>query len=377
MSNSSPPRGAPLGLFLGAPPGLEAALANEARALGLWGVTTVPGGVETSGDWNDVWRANLWLRGATRVLVRVGEFRAMHLAQLDKRAHRFDWASLLRADLPVKVEATCKRSKIYHAGAATQRIERAISDTVGAPIAKDAAITVRLRIEDDLCTISLDTSGEALHRRGHKLAVGKAPIRETMAALFLRQCGYDGSQPVIDPMCGPGTFVIEAAEIALGLAPGRSRTFAFEKLASFDATAWAAIKADIPAPSSPPPAFYGSDRDQGAISGARANADRAGVAAITEFACHAFSDLPRPAGPPGLIMINPPYGGRIGNRKLLFSLYGSLGQILKDRFKGWQLGMVTSDGGLAKSMGLKFSYTSPPIPHGGLQVKLYRADPIT
>ena len=204
----------------------------------------VPGGVETRGGWPEVWRANLALRCTSRVLVRVGEFRAMHLAQLDKRARKFPWGEVLRPDIPVRVEATSRKSRIYHAGAAAERIERAIREELGAPITKDAAIVVKLRIEDDLAVISLDSSGESLHKRGHKEAVAKAPMRETMAAGFLHECGYRGAEPVFDPMCGSGTFVIEAAEIASGLYPGRSRHFAFEDFASFKLDIWARMKAE-------------------------------------------------------------------------------------------------------------------------------------
>ncbi|OWU83377.1 RNA methyltransferase [Oceanicola sp. 22II-s10i] len=375
MSTSSPSEPA-LGLFLTCPPGLEATLAEEARELGFADATAVAGGVTAQGGWPEVWRANLWLRGATRVLVRIAEFRAMHLAQLDKRARKVDWAGVLRPDLPVKVEATSRKSRIYHAGAAAQRVERAITETLGATVSAEAALKIMVRIEDDLCTISLDTSGEALHRRGHKLAVGKAPIRETMAALFLRQCGYDGSEPVMDPMCGSGTFPIEAAEIAAGLAPGRSRRFAFEDFASFDPQAWTAMKAAADKPGTPDLRFYGSDRDQGAVGMATQNAERAGVAALTRFACHPVGALERPDGPPGLVMVNPPYGDRIGNRNLLFALYGGLGQTLREKLPGWRLGLVTSDGGLAKATGLNFAEIGPPIPHGGLKVRLYRTAPL-
>lgn len=133
---------------------------------------------------------------------------------------------------------TSKSSRIYHSAAAAQRIETAIREELGATIAADAELCIKARIDDDLCAISIDTSGESLHKRGHKQAIGKAPMRETLASLFLRQCGYDGTEAVVDPMCGSGTFVIEAAEIAAGLKPGRSRRFAFEQLAGFDQAAW-------------------------------------------------------------------------------------------------------------------------------------------
>ena len=373
------PAVAPFEIFLAALPGFEPLLAGEARAAGFAGVAECPGGVTCRGGWPDVWRANLALRGASRVLVRIGGFRAFHLAQLDKRARRFPWGDFLRPGVTVRVEATCRRSKIYHAGAATQRIVRALVETLGAREAGEgeagegeAAIRLMARIEDDLVTFSLDTSGEPLHRRGHKVAVNKAPLRETMAAMFLGDCGYDGTGPVLDPMCGSGTFVIEAAEIAAGLMPGRSRAFAFEDFAGFDAPAWAAMKAAA-RPRVPAARFFGSDRDAGAVRMSKDNAERAGVGDFCSFSCQPVSDLARPEGPPGLVMVNPPYGARIGgNRNLLFGLYAALGGVLKERFGGWRVGLVTSDAGLAKATGLPFAAPGPEIPHGGIKVRLWK-----
>ncbi len=362
-------------IFLAAPPGLEKALADEAREKGFGPASVLPGGVSFMGQWPDVWRANLELRGAGRVLARIGSFRAFHLAQLDKRARKFDWVAYLRADVPLRAEVTCRKSKIYHAGAATERIVRAITETLGAPVTDDAALRLMARIEDDLITFSLDTSGEPLHRRGYKEAVGKAPMRETLAALFLRQCGYDGSEPVLDPMCGSGTFVIEAAEIVTGLNPGRTRRFAFEDLAGFDADAWAAMQRPR-APHEVPLRFHGFDRDAGAVRMATGNAARAGVEAFTQFTCQPISALTRPDGPPGLVLVNPPYGARIGDRKLLFGLYAALGEVLKREMRGWRVGLVTSDGGLAKATGLPFLPPGPPVAHGGLKVTLWRTDPL-
>ena len=371
--SSSPdtaPADASLTLFLSVPPGLEQALAAEAAEAGFDVVGTEPGGVTVRGGWPDVWRANLALRGASKVLVRVGAFRAMHLAQLDKRARKFPWSGVLRPDVPVKVEATCRASRIYHAGAAAQRIETAIREELGAPVAAEAEVRVLARIEDDLCTISLDTSGEPLHRRGHKEEVGKAPMRETLAALFLRECGYRGTEPVVDPMCGSGTFVLEAAEIALGLAPGRSRDFAFQRLATFDAGAWAAMKADRPRETAL--RFHGFDRDAGAVRMSAANAERAGLAGVTRFAQGDVADLSPPDGPPGLVIVNPPYGTRIGNRKLLVAGHAHLGAVLKERFRGWRAGLVPSAESLARATGLPLLPPGPHVPHGGLKVRLWR-----
>lgn len=358
-------------IFLVGTPGLEAPLLAEALAAGFDGAQAIAGGVVFQGGWPDVWRSNLVLRGASRVLARIGSFRAFHLAQLDKRARKFPWGDVLRADVPLRVQVTCKKSKIYHAGAATQRIETALREELGATISADAAMILKVRIDDNLATFSVDTSGEGLHKRGHKEAVGKAPMRETLASLFLRECGYDGGEPVLDPMCGSGTFPIEAAEIAAGLLPGRSREFAFEKLASFDADAWAAMKADAPEVSGPV-RFYGSDRDQGAVQNAAKNAARAGVGAVCRFEHHAISDITPPDGPAGLVIVNPPYGARIGNKKLLYPLYGSLGAVLLDRFKGWRVGLVTSEPSLAKATGLPWKPQGAAVAHGGMKVWLWQ-----
>jgi putative N6-adenine-specific DNA methylase len=232
-------------------------------------------------------------------------------------------------------------------------------------------LKIMVRIEDDLCTISVDTSGELLHKRGHKVAVNKAPMRETLAAMFLRQCGYDGSEPVVDIMCGSGTFVLEAAEIAMGLAPGRSRSFGFEQFNNFDADAWTAMKA-AQTPHETDLRFYGSDRDAGAVRMSAANAERGGVDGITTFNMHPLQEALPPEGPKGLVMINPPYGARIGNKKILYSVYAGLGTVLKTRFRGWRVGMVTSEPSLAKTTGLKFLEPLPSVSNGGLRINLYR-----
>jgi putative N6-adenine-specific DNA methylase len=364
------PRTSEFEIFLVAVPGLEGPLCAEARAHGFT-AKTVSGGVTIKGGWPEVWRANLELRGPSRILARIDEFRVVHLAKLDARARQVAWSTILRRDVPVRVEASCKSSRIYHSGAAAERIARAIQEELGAPISSDADLVIKARIENDICTIAVDTSGEPLHKRGHKEAVVKAPMRETMAALFLRQCGYTGSEPVLDPMCGSGTFVIEAAEIAAGLKPGRSRTFAFEKLATFDAAAWDEMRTTGATPT-PKLLFYGRDRDPGAIRMSRANAERAGVSAFTDFSEISVEELTAPDGPPGLVIVNPPYGDRLGETNKLRPLYRALGHTLLTRFPGWRVGLVTSDDNLANATGLPFSVTAEPVLHGGLRIKLYR-----
>ena len=367
--------------FLVATPGMEALIAEEAREAGFQGVTVGPGGVTVAGGWAEVWRANLELRGPSRVLARIGSFRAMHLAQLDKRARKFAWDEVLRADVPVRVEATCHASRIYHAGAAAERVGKAIAETLGAPVQFAGkveeeflgGVALKVRIDDDLCTFSVDTSGEGLHKRGHKAQVGKAPMRETMAAMFLRACDYRPGEAVVDPMCGSGTFVIEAAEITAGLQPGRSRGFAFEKLTTFDPAVWAGLRREVTVAG--PVCAFGSDRDDGAIRAASANAERAGVSSRVAFHRAAISDAMPPEGvAPGLVIVNPPYGARIGDRRQLFALYAAMGRVLRERFAGWRVGIITSDGGLAKATGLPFLPMGESVAHGGLRIALYRTD---
>lgn len=362
-------------IFLASAPGLEAALFEEVRHKGFKQAKAIPGGVVIKGGWPEVWRANLWVRGATRVLARLALFRTTQLADLENQAKQIPWGTLLRPGMSVRVEATCIQSRIYHSGAAAERIQNAIQSTLAITPAETADITIMARINHDLCTISIDTSGELLHKRGYKEAVNQAPMRETMASLFLLCCGFNGTEPVVDPMCGSGTFVIEAAEIAARLNPGRLRHFAFESFVNFDADAWQKMR-EVKSARTPVAKYYGSDRDAGAIAMSRANAERAGVADFTEFAQHAISDLQPPAGPPGLVIVNPPYGTRLGDKKELLPLYHALGQTLKTRFSGWRVGIITTESWLAEATGLPFLPTDPPVQHGGLRVTLYRTDPL-
>ena len=363
-------------IFLATAPGLEELLLAEARERGFRAPRATAGGVRIEGRWHDVWRANLQLRGPARVLARVGSFRVTHLAELDKLSRTVPWSDLLLSGVPFDVDVTCRKSKIYHSGAAAERIARAIAAAIDAPRQDGAGIVVKARLDNDVCTLAIDTTGEPLHKRGHKQAVTKAPMRENLAALFLRQCGFAGNEPVVDPMCGSGTFLIEAAEIAAGLWPGRSRSFAFEKLATFDAARWQQMKAAQHS-LTPSVRFYGSDRDAGAVQAAKANAGRAGVAEFIDFRQQTISDIAPPPGPAGLVIVNPPYGHRIGDPEKLKSLYGALGASLKSRFSGWRVGLVTSEPNLAWATGLPFLPANAPVAHGSIRITLYATAVLT
>jgi putative N6-adenine-specific DNA methylase len=326
------------------------------------------------GGWQVAWRATLELRGAVRVLVRIASFPTPQLSDLERGVRIVPWTRILRPGVPFRVEATCARSRIYHTGAAAERVADAVRKVTGAPLIDAAEVAVRVRIENNHCTISVDTSGEPLYKRGHKEAVGKAPMRETMAALFLLQCGFTGNEPVLDPMCGAGTFVIEAAQIAAGLPAGRARTFAFEQLATFDAKTWSGIRERADARRRPLEGVrhYGRDRDPGAIRMSRENAKRAGVLDLVDFTEADIDRLAPPAGSPGLVITNPPYGARVGDRRDLARLYRMLGDRLRGQFSGWRVGIVTADPELAKASALPFLPALAPVSHGGLRVSLYR-----
>lgn len=363
-------------IFLATAPGLEPALFEEVRRKGFRRPRVEAGGVAVRGGWPDVWRANLWLRGANRVLARFARLRVERLDDLQKAAARLPWSAVLRPDVAIHVEATTARARLYHSGAVAERVANAIQSVLpGVQVRDDASVTVMVRVEGDTCTISLDTSGELLHRRGSKVEVVRAPMRETMAALLLMQCGYDGRVPVVDPMCGSGTFVIEAAEMAAGFNPGRARAFAFEHLATFEADAWQRLRAVGRAPHTGL-AFHGSDRDDKAVTAAQANAERAGVAGITDFRVCPVSEVVPPTGAKGLVMVNPPYGARIGDPARLARLYRTFGETMMRRFHGWRVGLVTANKDLAYATALPFLPPGPPIAHGGLRITLYQTAPL-
>ncbi len=357
--------------FAVCPPGLEPHLAAEVNALGFKRGKKEAGGVTLRGPWSEVWRANLELRGAARILVRIGSFRAVHFNQLEQEARDFPWSDWLRPDVPVRVEAATHKSRLSHAGAVKGRIETALSRTLGCEVGGHGAVTLKVRIDRDHTTLSLDATGESLHKRGQKGFTGKAPLRENMAALLLRACGYDGSEPLVDPMCGSGTFLLEGVGMAAGLQPGRDREFAFQHLPSFDPRAFAALRR--PEPERQPSAhFFGYDRDQGAIKGARENAAAIGLSTALRFACQPVSALTAPTETPGLVIVNPPYGGRIGKPGALGALYGALGARIAAHFGGWRVGLVTAEASLAHATGLNLT-SGPILDNGGIKVKLYQA----
>jgi putative N6-adenine-specific DNA methylase len=366
---------AELELFAACPPGLEGAVAEELAALGCGPGRRQKGGVAFTGGWAELARANLGLRCATRVLLRLAAFGAPHLAQLDRRARRLDWAAWLPAGAALRASARCSRSRIYHSRAAAERVERAAAAATGGRVVRgraQPAIEIQLRIVRDRATLSLDSSGAPLWRRGHKQEVTAAPLREHLAAAALRLAGYDGGEPLLDPLCGSGSFLLEAAEMALGRAPGLARDFACQAWPACDRDAWQAERRRLQAAERqrPAAAIFGSDRSGGAVGVSRRNLRRAGLEEQVALERRPLEQLEPPAAA-GLWICNPPYGGRLGGAETE-ALHRSIGRVARERFSGWRVALLTAREPLARATGLDFTRVSPPLAHGGLEVRLYQ-----
>ncbi len=357
--------------FAVAAPGLEPLVRAELE--GLTGPFRIAveapeaGGVAFRADLAGLYAANLHLRIASRVLVRVGAFHASSFHELERRARRLPWASYLPPGTAARFRVTSRKSKLYHQDAVAQRLE-AVSDAP--PAADREAQEFVVRLFRDECTVSADASGELLHRRGYRLATAKAPLRETLAAAMLAGAGWNGAVPLLDPMCGSGTIPIEAALLARRIPPGLGRAFAFQRWPGFDAAAWERVRAaarDRIASQAAVP-ILGSDRDAGAIAAAAANTERAGVEHDVVWRRTAISGI-EPPPTPGLVLTNPPYGARVGEAARLRDLYAQLGNVLRRKCGGWTVGMITARPELERQVGLSLTprFTSE---NGGIPVRL-------
>jgi putative N6-adenine-specific DNA methylase len=337
------------------------------------------GGVAFPGSLKDLYLANLHLRTASRILVRLGSFHARHFSELIRRTAELSWEKYLPPGTPVALRVTCRSSRLHHQRAVAERVVRAIGDRLGLipPLqtfddegTSSLPQLVLVRMVADLCTISVDSSGELLHRRGYRLATARAPLRETLAAALLLAAGWDAVSPLVDPFCGSGTIPIEAALFARGNAPGHQRFFAFMNWPTFDKTLWNALRDIPPAPrGGSPPRIFASDRDGGAIRAAQANAARAGVGGDIEFSCRAVSSID-PLPDPGWIVTNPPYGKRLSSNRDLRNLYAQMGKTFRSKCSGWKVGMLCDSPSLAGATGLKFNKGFSTT-NGGLKVRLF------
>lgn len=376
-------------IFAVTAPGLEPFAAQELRKLNAAGISPTIGGVEFRGSRSDLYRANLRLRTASRILVRLGEFCAAAFSELRQKAGRLPWENFLAPGQPVALKVTCRKSRLYHSGAVAERIAGAIEDRLGRGVTwekgDDQPETTRrnfpaqaqlivIRLAHDQCAISVDASGALLHHRGYRLATAKAPLRETLAAGMLLASGWDAVSPLLDPFCGSGTIPIEAALLAKNIAPGRTRRFAFMYWPDYDPALWESLtkigaRGGRPAESLLPP-ILASDRDAGAVEAAQANAARAGVADAIQFSCRAVSAVQPPPGP-GWVVTNPPYGTRLGGSQDLRNLYAQFGHVMRAKCSGWRVAMLSGGAQLARSVGLDFDDAqSVRLVNGGLKVRL-------
>ena len=364
--------------FAVAAPGLEPFVLHELAGLGISG-RIEPGGVSWAGDIASVYRANLWLRTATRVLVRVARFRATSFWELERRSASIPWSAVVRPGTAVAFRVTARKSKLYHSDAVAERLGRSVCAAVRGVRVDEAGVTLDddaetadapataappeqaahaqlfvARISRDELTLSADSSGDPLYRRGYRQAVAKAPMRETLAAAVLLAAGWQPGEALLDPFCGAGTIPLEAALMSARVAPGlagpgrRARRFGFPDWPGFKAEIWRSCIDDalmVAANAAPvgPTVIRGSDRDPGAIQAARANAERAGVADRVEFVEASVSALTPPDAVPGWIVTNPPYGVRVGDGADVRRLYAAFGRAVRERAAGWRIAMLSPD----------------------------------
>lgn len=352
-------------------PGLEALVTDELRALGINGEPDT-GGVTFRAGIRELYQANLNLRVASRILVRVVEFRATAFWELEKRAKAVRWSDWLAPRRGVVFRVTSKKSKLYHQDGIADRLAGAATAAVrGTTIADDeGAQEFVVRVFRDTVTLSIDSSGELLHRRGYRLASAKAPLRENLGAAAILGAGWNPSRPLVDPFAGSGTIPIEAALLARRIPAGWRRTFAFEQWPDFEEALWRAVRSDAEVQMLPraPSFIAGSDRDAGAITAAVANAERAGVSGDIEWSRTAFSDAAHPE-PAGWLVTNPPYGVRVGEAKPLRDLYATLGQLSRGRYGEWTVAFLAADTGLIGATGVPFQEILR-FRNGGIPVRL-------
>ena len=361
--------------------GLEPILARELAGIDASDIQPGRGGVHFRGDNVTVYRANLWLRTAVRVLRPVLEADVGSPDELYDAVRTVDWAEFLNPDRTLAVDCNVRDSRITHSQYASRRVKDAICDQfrdkTGRRPSVDTdrpAVGLNLHVHRDHATLSLDSCWDSLHKRGYRPVQTRAPLNEALAAGLLLHLGYDGTLPLIDPMCGSGTFAVEAAWMALNRPPGLTRKwFGFFGWADFDPGLWAAVRdearknvlTELPA------MIAGSDVRRDAVEMARGNAKGAGVGHLVRFDRLDLMDARPPAGPPGGLICNPPYGERLGEERELVPLYRGLGEAVARHWPGWHLAVFTSNDRLAKEIQLP-RIKATPLFNGSLPCKLWQ-----
>ncbi|KAF7598212.1 MAG: RNA methyltransferase [Candidatus Dactylopiibacterium carminicum] len=364
--------------FAPCPRGLEPLLAEELRACGASHVEISHGGVASEGDWAYAYRANLESRIATRLLWKVGFTRYRSEDEIHRLASAVTWARHFDTINSIRINVTAIKSPLKSLNFVTLRIKDGICDHFraikgGRPDVDTHNPDMRIHafLTEDTCTLYLDTSGEPLYKRGFKRAKVEAPLKENLAAGILKLSGWQPGQTLLDPMCGSGTFLIEAAQIALDVAPGLGRSFAFEKFRHFDAELWQSIRKAALARRRDDEMLpiFGADIDPRQISNAEANLEAAGLTGKVELLVCDVLDLDAPDDH-GVLVSNPPYGVRLSSGDELYEWYPKLGDALKRGFAGWNSYFLTADLEMAKRLGLKASKRTP-LMNGDLDCRVF------
>ena len=364
--------------FAPCPRGLETVLAQELRELNAAEICIANGGVHFSGDIRLCYTVNLQSRIASRVLWQVAHERYQNEKDVYQVASAVAWETWFDPALTIRVKVDALRCPLNSLDFVTLRIKDAVCDVFRTHAGKrpsvdtdEPDIRIHAFLDAQNVTLYIDTTGEPLFKRGLRKQTIDAPLRENLAAGILRLSGWSPGIPLFDPMCGSGTFLLEAALISLDIAPGAQRNFAFEKLQNFDARSWKqqsdqCIKRQKPKVSLP---IYGSDLYGRALDTTRANLAAAGLEGTVQLKQANMLEISAPALQ-GILVTNPPYGERMGESEALAEFYPLLGDMLKKKFAGWKVYLFSADAQLPKLIGLAASKRTP-LYNGALECRLF------
>ncbi|MGH7831806.1 MAG: THUMP domain-containing class I SAM-dependent RNA methyltransferase [Candidatus Binatia bacterium] len=364
--------------FATCPRGLEPLLAEELRQLKAEKIHAVGGGVEFGGDFPLCYRANLESRIASRILWRVATGRYRNEDDIYRTAYALPWNDWFEPERTIRVDVSAIRCPLKSLNFVTLKIKDAVCDKIRRLSGRRPSVDTRQpdipiqgHLTDRDFTLYLDTTGDPLFKRGRRIAQGEAPLRENLAAGILRLAGWLPGTALLDPMCGSGTFLLEAAQMALDVAPGLGRHFAFEKLKNFDERLCHGLLQQSAARQKPRVSLpiYGSDLSNEAIKSARTNLAAAGLEQVVSLKQANVLEISAPAKE-GVIVTNPPYGARLGDQQELAEFYPKLGDVLKKKFSGWRTYIFSADMRLPKLIRLAASKRTPLF-NGPLECRLF------
>jgi putative N6-adenine-specific DNA methylase len=357
-------------------PGLENVCAEELTDLEMSPQQVAAGGVAFAGRLRELYRANLCLRTASRILVRFAEFHSRDFPDLFRKTLKLPWGRFIRPDTPVAFRVTCRTSRLNHTVRIAETLESSVNQALGRstnPAGGNPQL-VMVRIVDDQVVLSIDSSGELLHRRGYRQSVTAAPLRETLAAGILMLLGWHGQHPLADPMCGSGSFLFEGAMLARRQAPGLYRSYAFMHWPGFREGLWRLLCDEARLGEVEPGVLLqGADESPEAVAAAEDNLKNCAFANQVSIEQRPLATQQVQAGP-GLVVCNPPYGKRLALDDSPEDYYADFGRELQRVYPGWQVALICPDPALAKATGLPFRQIAT-LDNGGLKVGLFTTQP--